>query len=163
MALKKQNSSQKLFVIKTYQSLKQIQNVVKKIAQEDTTALQLSILGKLTTHKTITKEGLESIIVQIKQQLSIVLGAEFQSGYFFNPEIGSLFIAGHLTPTFLNKVEKREIASIPVGLLGIFKGLGIDTKYINSYLRELKNDSYCLIIRGKSDVLDAIEPLLVED
>jgi hypothetical protein len=44
--------------------------------------------------------------------------------------------------------------------LGILKGLEIDAEDINSYLNELKNDSYCLIIRGKSSVLAAIEPML---
>ncbi len=151
---------QKLFVIRIYPCLSQIETVLNTIAQNINIPLQLSILGKLTSHKTITKNELEKTIVDIKQELSAVLGEQFQFGYFHNPEIGSLFIAGHLTPTFLNKVDERELASLPAGLLGIFKGLGIDIKEINGYLTELKNDSYFLIIRGESSVLAAIEPML---
>ena len=160
MSSKEHKTPQKLFVIKTYQSLSQIETVLSNIAQKNNIPLQLSILGKLTTNKTITKKKLEKIIADIKQQLSAVLGEQFQFGYFHNPEIGSLFIAGHLTPTFLNKVDERELASLPAGLSGIFRGLGIDVEDINSYLTELKKDSYCLIIRGESSVLATIEPML---
>lgn len=163
MPSKEHKTQQKLFVIRTYPSLLQIETVLSTIAQEKNIPLQLSILGKLTTNKTITKKGLEKIIADIKQQLSAVLGKEFQFGYFHNPEIGSLFIAGHLTPTFLNKVDERELASLPAGLAGIFRGLGINIEDINSYLTALKNDSYCLIIRGESSVLATVKPMLSLD
>jgi hypothetical protein len=161
MASKNQNTQQKLFVIKTYSSLSQIETVLSTIAQNNKRPLQLSILGKLTTNKTITKKELQQLIADIKQQLSAVLGKQFQFGFFHNPEVGSLFIAGHLTPTFLNKVDEKELASLPAGLSGIFRGLGIDVDDINSYLNKLKNDSYCLIIRAESSVLNTIEPLLI--
>ncbi len=160
MSFKEHKPPQKLFVIRVYPSLSQIETVLSNIAQKNNIPLQLSILGKLTTNKTITKKELDKIIADIKQQLSVVLGKEFQFGYFHNPEIGSLFIAGHLTPTFLTKVDEVELASLPAGLSGIFRGLEIDVEDINSYLNELKNDSYCLIIRGKNSVLATIEPLL---
>lgn len=160
MTSKTHNTAQKLFVIKTYPNLRQIEIVLTTIAQKNNIPLQLSILGKLTTNKQISKNELEKLIVAIKQQLSTVLGKAFQFGYFHNPEMGSLFIAGHLTPTFLTKVDESELASLPAGLSGIFRGLGIDKGDINSYLSDLKNDSYCLIIRGERSVLDDIEHLL---
>ncbi|MBQ0787751.1 MAG: hypothetical protein KBT69_09630 [Oceanihabitans sp.] len=160
MSAKKNNTAKKLFVIRTFQSLSQIETVLRHIAKKNNVPLQLSILGQITTNKAITKKELEKIIADIKQQLSAVLGKQFQFGYFYNPEIGTLFIAGHLTPTFLNKIDERELASLPTGLIGIFKGLGINTEEINSYLNELKNDNYCLIIRGESSVLNTIEPML---
>ncbi|EPR72341.1 hypothetical protein ADIWIN_2511 [Winogradskyella psychrotolerans RS-3] len=160
MSVKKHNTPLKLFVIRTYQSLSQIETVISHITQQNNIPFQLSILGKLTTNKTIAKKELKKIMPDTKQQLSAVLGKKFQVGYFNNPEIGTLFIAGHLTPTFLNKIDERELASLPTGLIGIFKGLGINTEEINSYLNELKNDNYCLIIRGESSVLAGIEPML---
>jgi hypothetical protein len=160
MSSKKPKTIQKLFVIRTYPSLSQIGIVLRSISQKNSMPLQLSVLGKLTTNKTITKKELEKTIADIKQQLNAVLGKDFQFGYFYNPEIGSLFIAGHLTPTFLNKVDKKALASLPAGLLGIFRGLEIDLDYINSYLNELKNDSYCLIIRGESNLIASIKPML---
>jgi hypothetical protein len=160
MSFKEHNATKKRFLIRTYSDLPKIEKILSTIAKKNNVPLQLSILGQLTTDKGITKKEITKIIADIKQQLSAVLGKQFQFGYFHNPEIGSLFIAGHLTPTFLDKIDKRELASLPTGLLGIFKGLGIDVEEINNYLDELKNENYCLIIRAESSVLDTIEPML---
>jgi len=160
MSPKKHHSQQKLFVIRTYSSLSQIATVISTIVEKDTIQLQLSVLGKLTIQKTMTKKELKKIIADVKKQLSTILGKEFKFGYFHNPEVGSLFIAGHLMPTFLTKVDESELASLPAGLRGIFKGLGIHIEEINTYLTELKNENYCLIIRGEKSVLAVIEPLL---
>ncbi|WP_452228083.1 MULTISPECIES: hypothetical protein [unclassified Lacinutrix] len=153
-------ATHKLFVIKTFQSLLQIKSVLNTIAQKKNISLQLSLLVTLSTNKTSTKKELKKILEHLKQQLRVLFGASFQFGYFHNPEIGSLCIAGHLTPTFLNKVDKTELASLPAGLLGIFRGLGMKTGDINSYLAALKNGRYCLIIRGESSVLESIKTVL---
>ncbi|TXD58665.1 hypothetical protein ES044_11680 [Polaribacter sp. IC066] len=122
--------------------------------------VQFSILGKLAKNKGSTKKELEKTTTQTKQQLSTSLGQQFQFGYFIHPDIGSLFIAGHLTPTFLTKVDENELASLPSGLLGIFRGLEIKTEAINGHLTDLKNGNYCLIIRVERDLLETIKPLL---
>jgi hypothetical protein len=134
--------------------------VVDRILQKNNTDLQLSVLGKLTNNKKITKKELQKSSTAIQQKLRVVLSEEFKFGYFYNSEIGFLFIAGHLTSTFLNKVNERELASLPAGLLGIFRGLDAGTAEINNYFTELKNDNYCLIIRGEGNALKSIEPSL---
>jgi hypothetical protein len=151
---------QKFFVIRTYNELSKIETVVDRILQKNNTDLQLSVLGKLTNNKKITKKELQKSSTAIQQKLRVVLSEEFKFGYFYNSEIGFLFIAGHLTSTFLNKVNERELASLPAGLLGIFRGLDVGTAEINNYFTELKNDNYCLIIRGESNALKSIEPSL---
>ena len=150
----------KFFVIRTYSKLSKIETVVNNIAQKNKTALQFSILGKLTNSATIAKKQLEKSTAAMQKELSLVFPEEFKFGYFHNSEFGLLFIAGHLTPTFLNKIDQRELASLPTGLLGIFRGLDSDAKEINNYLTALKNDNYCLIIRGERSVLQSIEPCL---
>jgi len=147
---------QKFFVIRTYNTLSKIETVVNNIAQKNKTRLQVSVLGTLTNTKKITKKELQKNTAEIQQELSAVFAEEFKFGYFYNSEIGFLFIAGHLTPTFLNKVNERELASLPAGLLGIFRGLDAGTAEINNYFTDLKNDKYCLIIRGESTVLKTI-------
>jgi cobyrinic acid a,c-diamide synthase len=151
---------QKFFVIRTYNELSKIETVVDRILQKNNTDLQLSVLGKLTNNKKITKKELQKSSTAIQQKLRVVLSEEFKFGYFYNSEIGFLFIAGHLTSTFLNKVNERELASLPAGLLGIFRGLDVGTAEINNYFTELKNDNYCLIIRGEGNALKSIEPSL---
>ena len=60
-----------------------------------------------------------------------------------------LFITGHLTETFLIKVDDRELASLPAGIKGIFRGLGLIDDETQTYLSELKNSySETLEIRG---------------
>jgi hypothetical protein len=49
---------------------------------------------------------------------------------------------------------------LPAGLLGIFRGLDAGSAEINNYFTDLKNDNYCLIIRGESNALKTIEPSL---
>jgi hypothetical protein len=160
MYAKEHKEQERKFLVKAYPNLVEIENTVTKIIQENETHLQLSILGKLSINGLITKKGLDKIVVNVKQLLKNILGKHFQFGHFHNPEIGILFIAGHLTPTFLNKVDERELAALPAGLYGIFRGLGIDSKNIDTYLSVLKNENYFLIIRGESDSLDTIKPLL---
>ena len=160
MFSKEHKIARKLFVIVTYKRISQIELVLLNIAQKNNIPVQLSILGPLTPYKIRAKKELKKIIVEKEQQLSNLLGKEYQFGYFNNPEIGSLFIAGHLTTTFLTKVDERELASLPAGLSGIFRGLGISTEDINTYLTALKNGNYCLIIRVERNLLATIKPLL---
>lgn len=162
MSTKEHKILQKKFIVRTYEKISQIGIVIPIIFQNNR-QFQLSILGKITTNKKTPKTALDKTILEIKQELTTVLGEEFKFGYFFNPEIGSLFIAGHLTPTFLTKVDERELASLPAGLSGIFRGMGIDKEEINNYLTALKNDKYCLILRGESSLLTEIESLLNVD
>ena len=159
MPLRDHKTIQKKFIIRTYEKLSQIEVVISSVFK-NSAHFQLSILGKVTTNNKITKTSLKKIVANKKQELSAVLGKEFQFGFFYNPEFGFLFIAGHLTPTFLTKVDERELASLPSGLSGIFRGLEIDKEEIQSYLTDLKNDKYCLIIRGESDLLATKESLL---
>jgi hypothetical protein len=151
---------QKLFVIRTYNKFSKIETVVNNIAQKNKSALQFSVLGKLTNSKISTKKELQKSSAAMQQELKVVFPKEIKFGYFYNSEIGFLFIAGHLTPTFLNKVDQRELASLPAGLLGIFRGLNSDSKEINNYLTNLKKGYYCLIIRGESNALKTIESSL---
>lgn len=150
---------QKLFVIGIYPKISEIETVMTNIAKKKT-PVQFSILGKLTNKKNSAKKELEKRTTQTKQELKAILIKHFQFGSFNHPEIGSLFIAGHLTPTFLTKVNENKLASLPSGLLGIFGGLEIKAECINNYLTALKKGNYCLIIRVKIDLLATIKPLL---
>jgi hypothetical protein len=151
---------QKSFLISTHSKLSKIGIVLHNIAQKNNTALQLSVLGKLTNRKTITKEEQQKRALEVQRELSVVFSKEFKFGCFHNSEFGFLFIAGHLTPTFLNKVDQRELASLSTGLLGIFRGLNSNAAEINNYLADLKNDNYCLIIRGESNALETVKTSL---
>jgi hypothetical protein len=150
---------QKLFIINIYAKIPEIETVIASIVRKKI-PVKFSILGKLTDNKSNTKKELKKATIQTKEQLNTILGQQFPFGYFNNPEIGPLFIAGHLTPTFLTKVDENELASLPSALLGIFRGLEIKPEDINGYLTALKNGNYCLIIRVERNLLATIKPLL---
>ena len=150
----------KQFLIKIYTSVLQIKKAIRSIMQNDNLHFQLSILGKPTPHYSNNGNGLNEMISDIKMQLSNTLGKRIQFGYFNNPKIGALFIAGHLTETFLHKVDGKELASLPVGLYGIFRGIGIQLDDIDSYLKELQNGKFLLLIRGEAEALTTIGNVL---
>lgn len=160
MPFKKNNSLHKIFVTKVYSSLSQIEVVVNTIALKSNVMLQVSILGQCSSLSVKTKTVLEKILTTTKQGLSTVVGSSVQFGYFNHPEYGQLYIAGHLTPTFLTKVDNRELASLPAGLIGIFRQLGLNEKETKTYLTTVKDKKSCLIIRMKQSDLETMNSLL---
>lgn len=160
MSSKAPNTPQKSFLIKVYPTLLQIKTIIKHIALKSDAVFQLSLLGKIKTDNLIIKEKLEKTVTETKHQLRNILGNPLQFGYFHSPENGVLFITGHLTETFLIKVDDRELASLPAGINGICRELGLNDDETKTYLSELKKNKYCLIIRGKNSELATIKPLL---
>jgi hypothetical protein len=160
MVSQEEKINDKQFLIKIYPNLLQIKIALKSILQNDSLHPQISILGTLTAKYSNRENGLEEVILNMRVQLDDTLNKRVQFGYFSNPKIGVLFIAGHLTETFLFKVHEKKLAALPVGLFGIFKGIGIEGKNINQYLTALQNGNFLLIIREEVDALTAIETVL---
>ncbi len=157
MASQEDKMKDKDFLIKVYTSLSEIKKVIQTITQNDISDFQLSILGKRSFDDLNQGVKLDEMLRKISTQLNKTTGKPLQLGHFNNPEIGTLFIAGHLTNTFLQKVvDQKELASLPVGLSGIFRGIGIEIEHINRYIQELKNGNCLLIIRGKTKALEAL-------
>ncbi|MBC8757642.1 hypothetical protein H2O64_23440 [Kordia sp. YSTF-M3] len=151
----------KQFLIKIYPNLLQIEKVIRNIVQhKNGLQLQVSILGKLASNYSDKENALDEKIKKIRWELAGFLGKHIQFGYFNNSEIGILFIVGHLTETFLCKIDGKELGSLPIGLFGIFRGIGIKLGDINRYIKELQNANLLLIIRGEKESLIAIENLM---
>ena len=62
--------------------------------------------------------------------------------------------------TLFCEVDEKKLAALPVGLFGIFRGLGIEGKHINRHLQELQNGNLLLILREEVNSLKAIEKVL---
>ena len=154
------STAQKIFTVKTFKNVSQIAGVIDGIAQLNESNVQLSILGPITCNRNDPKSKLEIQIELTRGQLQSILMPPLKFGYFYNLEIGHLFISGHLTPTFLTKVNGAALASLPVGLSGIFKGLGLKQEQFLGVILALKNKEYCLIVRSTKNVLTKIVPLI---
>ena len=150
----------KQFLIRIYTSVLQIKKAIRSIVKNEDLHVQLSILGKSTPHYSNKENGSYKKMLDIKMQLSNTLGKHIQFGDFTNPQIGKLFITGHLTETFLSKVDGKNLASLPVGLYGILRGVGVKLDHIDDYLRELQKGNFLLFIRGDAEDLSTIERVL---
>lgn len=160
MTSQEDNIKDKYFLIKVYDNLLEINRAIQTIVQNINADFQLSILGKLSSNDAPHETRLDEVVKEIRIQLSRSLGKHIQLDHIRNPEIGLLIIAGHLTSTFQQKVDQKELASLHIGLLGIFRGIGIELNHIDRYIQELKNERFLLIIRGENESLKAIENML---
>mgnify|MGYP005987678733 CR=1 FL=1 len=101
-------AAQKRFLIKVYPSLGHIDTAIKFMVQNDANLMQISILGKAVATNKTTPKKLNKIKLDIKEQLSLGLRKNIECGYFKNPDIGVIFIAGHLTNIFLYLLDKKS-------------------------------------------------------
>jgi len=156
-------TQQKHFLIKAYPHSSQLEIAIKKIKENSTSNLQLSILGKFTKEY-ISKSKEERAIYEkeLKHYWNGLLGSSQEFGLFKNPELGTVFIAGSLTSMFLHKIEGKALGAMSAGSYGILRGLGAYQLQAESYLKLLTKGSYLLIVRGYDDELNSLEVILAK-
>ena len=121
---------------------------------------ELSILGKTSIlHSAQNKDRINTEIA-IKDHISKLTKVVMKCDYFYNPEIGYIFVTGPLTSIFLNDLEGKTLGAISAGPYGILRGLGISQKEATSHIKALKKGGYLMIVRGYDDDLDILENLL---
>ncbi|MGB5820790.1 MAG: hypothetical protein WBG90_14990 [Saonia sp.] len=142
------SKEQKHVLLKTYYQLLHLEQAIEIIRKNSTAHTQVSILGKLDSRYSDNNE----ISVQQKEQLNRYwkesLGPLTDVGFFSNPEIGTVYIAGPLTPLFLSNVDGKKLGEITNGPYGILRGLGIHKDNVIDYIKTLEEGGYWLIIRG---------------
>ncbi len=123
---------------------------------------ELSILGKTKNLLTIPNKDSISNGIAIKTHASEVAKVGKKFNFFFNPEIGDIFITGPLTSIFLNDLEGKYLGALSTGPYGILRGLGISKNIATDHLTALKDGGYLIIIRGYDHDLDILEKQLGE-
>ena len=121
---------------------------------------ELSILGKTNILSSAQNKGQINTGIAIKDHLSKITKVVMECDYFYNPEIGYIFIIGPLTSIFLNDLEGKTLGAISAGPYGILRGLGISPKTATAHIEALKKDGYLLITRGYNNDIDALENIL---
>ncbi len=121
---------------------------------------ELSILGKTNILNSAQNKGQINTGIAIKDHLSKITKVVMEYDYFYNPEIGYIFITGPLSSIFLNDLEGKTLGAISAGPYGILRGLGISPKEATAHIKALKNGGYLLIVRGYDDDLDILENIL---
>lgn len=123
---------------------------------------ELSILGK--TKNLLSSPNKDSISngIAIKTNAREIAKVGKKFDFFFNPDIGDIFITGPLSSIFLNDLKGKYLGALSTGPFGILRGLGISKNKATDYLTALKNGGYLLIVRGYDYELDILEDLLRE-
>lgn len=159
MTTENYNTKQKQVYFKAYKHLFLLENALKYIKEEDAN-FQISILGKVV-HFYLDKDmEVSNNIDIIKKFWKDLLGKTINFGSFYNPEIGNVFIAGSLAPTFLHIINDKPLAALTSGPYGIFRGIGADETQAAAYLKLLNSGNYLLIFRGFKDELHNLDNML---
>ncbi len=121
---------------------------------------KLSILGKTNILNSAQNKGQINTGIAIKDHLSKIIKVAMECDYFYNPEIGYIFIIGPLTSIFLNDLEGKTLGAISAGPYGILRGLGISPKEATAHIEALKIGGYLLIVRGYDNDIDTLENVM---
>lgn len=140
----------------------ELMEAVEITSKESPADYELSILGKTKNLlSTPNKDSISNgIAIKTHARWIAKMGKEFK--FFFNPEIGDIFITGPLTSIFLNDLEGKYLGALSTGPFGILRGLGITRNKATDHLTALKNGGYLIIVRGYNHDLDILEKLLGE-
>jgi len=131
-----------------------------EIITNESANYELSILGKTNILNSAQNKGQINTGIAIKDHLNKITKVVMEYDYFYNPEIGYIFITGPLSSIFLNDLEGKTLGAISAAPFGILRGLGISPKQATTHIEALKNGAYLLIVRGYDEDLDILENIL---
>jgi hypothetical protein len=152
--------AQKGFCIKAFSDLGKVDRALDIISSNLGANMELSILGKLNHDEFNNKK----ILVEKRRVLRTYWRKRFKEetdiGFFSHPDIGDIYILGHLMPMFLYDVNGKKLGSLSGGTYGILRGLGIGPKETLNFLKILKEGSCLIILRGYELQLNRLEHAL---
>lgn len=148
------NKLEKQIHFKAYQELSKLENALEQLKEENVSTFQVSIMGKLTQFCNDKDIVFAKDTAIINSYWKGLLGKTVNFGTFYNPESGSVFIAGSLVTIFLHKINGKSLAALSSGTYGIFRGMGSSEALSAMNLKLLNSGSYLLILRAGDNVLD---------
>ncbi|WP_188464441.1 hypothetical protein [Bizionia arctica] len=150
-------SNRNQFLVKSFQDMSQLHLAIDKCHDITKERLQFSVLEKC-------KAPIANDVVLCTQQfqnLKTVLHNEFsaksKSGLFFNPEIGTIFCIGNLSPFFLQEIDGKPLGALGTGVYGIIRGLGINEEDAKQNITELRQGNYLLFISGTANTIENLK------
>jgi len=131
-----------------------------EIIANESANYELSILGKTNILNATQNKGQINTGIAIKDHLGKITKVVMEYDYFYNPEIGYIFITGPLSSIFLNDLEGKTLGTISAAPFGILRGLGISPKQATTHIEALKKGAYLLIVRGYDDDMVFLKNIL---
>ena len=155
-----ENNNTKQIYFKAYQHLFELDNALKYLKKEYSSNFQVSILGKTNQFYQDKNIEISKDVTIIKAHWKNLLGNNVNFGSFYNPQIGTIFIAGPLVTIFLHKVNNKPLAALSSGSYGIFRGIGASEIETKTCLKLLYTGNFLLIFRGFENELFILDNLL---
>ncbi len=154
-------TEQKHVLLKAYSHLNQIDQALKIVRIKTAGDIQISVLGK--KNFTLLKRGSKPFQnkKELKNYWTQALGMKTDFGFFSNPEIGTIFIAGPLTSMFMHDIDDKKLGAMTDGPYGILRGLGIDSEQSAEYIKILSKGGYLLMVRGYDSDLNRLKDALI--
>lgn len=153
-------SKQKIFYIRAYDTLKQMERAVGIVMNAIKSSTEFSVLGKLEADQFNNKKILVENRRVLRSYWYSLLGKEIEIGFFAHPEIGHIYILGSLVPMFLYDVSGNKLGALSGGTYGILRGFGIRPDDTLDFLKKLDQGSFLVILRDYEGELNRIQGLL---
>ncbi|WP_072765091.1 hypothetical protein [Arenibacter nanhaiticus] len=147
----------KHFLIKAFHHLWQIEQAIMIIRENSAMDSKLSVLGKLDTEAFSDETTLLNEKISLETHWKKTLRTTKHFGFFYNPEIGTIYIAGPLAPIFLHEVDGKKLGAMSSGPYGILRGLDFKEEEALRLLRTLHKGGYLIVVRAFDEELKYIE------
>jgi len=150
-------TGEKRFLSTTFNNLAKVEKAITFLKAKKTVDLQLTILIKLDTYAHTDIQKVEKKNRQLVAYWKKWLGPKTDFGFFRNPEIGTVFIAGSLSELFLHDIDGKKLAELSEGPYGILRGLGIYETQAADNVKKLNQGHYLLLFQNQSFNVEGLE------
>ncbi|WP_138111177.1 hypothetical protein [Maribacter sp. ACAM166] len=138
----------KYVVPKVFAQLTEVERAIKNSTKTNDTETQLTLLVKLDGANYADIGRYEEKNNKLESYLKALLGPNTEFGFFYNREIGTIFVAGSLSEQFLHDIDGKKIGELSEGPYGILRGLGISAPEATDAVKRLGKGKYLLLVRG---------------
>ena len=150
-------AAKKQVVPKVYSQLVQVEMVIEHITNADIRDTQITFLVKLGQTYNANTQDAEQTSRLVDTYWINLLGGNTAFGFFINPEIGTVFVAGPLSELFLLDIDSKKLGELTEGPYGILRGLGIEEAVAAKYIKQLNEGLCLLLIRTTTTNFDDLE------
>lgn len=151
---------QKHVFLKIYSQISNLEKAINKIKKSGFTKIMISVLGKLIQGFSADSMALGNNSKDAQSFFKELLGTDVDLDSFYNQETGHVLVTGFLVPMFVEPVGKKKLGELSGGPYGILKGLGFSKIKVMTYIKELSEGLYLLVVRGNRFEIESLEECL---
>jgi hypothetical protein len=149
--------AKKHIIPKIFAQLTQVERAIKHSTKTNGMDSQFTLLVKLGQTYNAERRLAEEKNKELKTYWRKLLGAKTDFGFFYNPEIGTIFIAGPLSELFLHDIDGKKLGALTEAPYGILRGLGISEPEAIDNIKKLNEGRYLLLVRMNRFDLKSLE------